>query len=122
MANFNQSERPKTVPSQPSRPLVPSPYFFRYYSTPYNKMSLSAKSGKIGTGGSKFESKYFVSEQRIGFHETIDLLILLERNFMGVFKEIIIGKMLSLLNYIPCYRLLSNLTYKTPDQVTMSQA
>ena len=58
MANFNQSERPKTVPSQPSRPLVPSPYFFRYYSTPYNKMSLSAKAGRIGTTGSKFESKY----------------------------------------------------------------
>ena len=58
MANFNQSERPKTVPSQPSRPLVPSPYFFRYYSTPYNKMSLSAKAGRIGTTGSKFENQF----------------------------------------------------------------
>lgn len=60
MANFNQSARPKTVPSQPSRPLVPSPYFFRYYSNPYNKYSLSAKSGR--NPSDKFESKhsYFI--------------------------------------------------------------
>lgn len=58
MANFNQSERPKTVPSQPSRPLVPSPYFFRYYSNPYNKFSLSAKSTRNGTTSAKFEHQF----------------------------------------------------------------
>lgn len=57
MANFNQTGRPKTVPSQPSRPLVPSPYFFRYYSNPYTKFSLSAKNGRT-TPSSKFESKF----------------------------------------------------------------
>lgn len=56
MANFNQSSRPKTVPSQPSRPLVPSPYFFRYYSNPYTKYSLSAKSGRPQSD--KFENQF----------------------------------------------------------------
>ncbi|XP_052058542.1 uncharacterized protein LOC127698874 isoform X2 [Mytilus californianus] len=57
MANFNQTGRPKTVPSQPSRPLVPSPYFFRYYSNPYTKYSLSAKNGRT-TPSSKFENQF----------------------------------------------------------------
>ncbi|XP_069116212.1 uncharacterized protein [Argopecten irradians] len=36
MADFNNmSRRPRTVPA--NRPIVPSPYFFKYYNGPYNK-------------------------------------------------------------------------------------
>jgi len=63
MAEFTDSPptaRPKTVP--PNRPIVPSPYFFKYYSNaPYSKYpgSASAKSNrKPYPPSSQFESKY----------------------------------------------------------------
>ncbi|XP_061164972.1 uncharacterized protein LOC133173920 isoform X1 [Saccostrea echinata] len=50
MANFSEgnSQRPRTVPvdSTHNRPIVPSPYFFRHYNNPYNKLNTSASSAK----------------------------------------------------------------------------
>ncbi|XP_055995195.1 uncharacterized protein LOC125650529 isoform X3 [Ostrea edulis] len=50
MANFSEgnSQRPRTVPadSTNNRPIVPSPYFFRQYNNPYNKLNTSSSSAK----------------------------------------------------------------------------
>ena len=65
MANFTpagnaSSTRPKTVPAEAihSRPIVPSPYFFRHY--PYNKNNSSASAKSLQSAPSQFtyDSKY----------------------------------------------------------------
>ncbi|KAK3094050.1 hypothetical protein FSP39_023449 [Pinctada imbricata] len=64
MANFtdgNTTTRPKTVPAEAfhSRPIVPSPYFFRHYNSPYNKLtsSTSAKSLKSAVSLNSYDSQ-----------------------------------------------------------------
>lgn len=65
MANFSEgnAQRPRTVPadSMHNRPIVPSPYFFRQYNNPYNKLtnnsSSSAKSRKSAPSQLQFDGK-----------------------------------------------------------------
>ncbi|XP_033734523.1 uncharacterized protein LOC117323419 isoform X1 [Pecten maximus] len=55
MADFNNmSRRPRTVPA--NRPMVPSPYFFKYYNGPYNK-GKEADREKPSTA-SQFENQF----------------------------------------------------------------
>ncbi|XP_021344190.1 uncharacterized protein LOC110444097 [Mizuhopecten yessoensis] len=55
MADFNNmSRRPRTVPA--NRPIVPSPYFFKYYNGPYNK-GKEADREKPSTA-SQFENQF----------------------------------------------------------------
>ncbi|XP_022330976.1 uncharacterized protein LOC111129131 isoform X1 [Crassostrea virginica] len=65
MANFSEgnAQRPRTVPadSMHNRPIVPSPYFFRQYNNPYNKLtnnsSSSAKSRKSAPSQLQFDGQ-----------------------------------------------------------------
>jgi hypothetical protein len=66
MANFSEgnSQRPRTVPADytNNRPIVPSPYFFRQYNNPYNKLnttSSSAKSRKSAPSQFHFDGTYY---------------------------------------------------------------